>query len=1277
VRSFIVIAAFAATSACAAIVDEVTPFGPQPATTANGCPASVPLTDWIVQQAIGVSAFEYERMRDIRGLSREEMCTMPRAKLERARVKSTQAPPDHPDEWARFRKLQQSDESGDVAPDAHINASRQRDAIAARIRETIAGITPNGWTAIGPGNIGGRIRAISPNPANGNDILIGGVSGGVWRTTNGGASWSPANDFMGNLAVSTIVRDPSNPQVVYAGTGEGFFNFDAVRGYGIYKSTDGGTTWALIPGTTPNPDPLTIGWGFFYVNRIAVHPTNPLILLAATSGFYCNTGGLLRSTNGGANWSLVYNRRAVDVKFDPNNANRVLVAEASHCVSPAADFTTVLPAGSYPTFHGSAVAVSNDGGATFAYPGARTELEASDARVEIAWAKATSGLAVAVLDSNGGVGGYGRLFFSTNGGATWSYNSKPGHLGNQGWYDNALWVDPTDSRRVVVGGLDLYRGSGVANWWMTNTPLSWTKVSSWQYAPVSAHADHHAIVEHPAYDGTSNRTVFFGNDGGMYKAVDVTTIAAGVAGTGWTNLNNALAITQFYGGAGQTASGYRLVGGTQDNGSLTATSSVPTAPWATYNGGDGGFSAVSPTDPNTFYGEYVYATIARTTNGGPDIMDICSGIADANSTYCGGSDAANFISPFILDPNNANTMLVGAARLWRSTNVRSSAPGLPAWSSIKAVSPSSFNYISAIAVAPGNSNLIWVGHNNGEIYCTTNGTNASPTWTLVTASPARYVMRITVDPSNPNRVFTAYGGYSSPNVYELTDATQVCKASPTATPRHNNLPVAPVRSVVRHPTNPSWLYAGTEVGVFASTNGGVSWSTNNDGPGNIPVDELFWLNPSTLVAATHGRGMFKAVVASGTLQFSTASQSIGEAGGSAMINVTRTGGSAGAVGVSYATVAEVGAGKATSGVDYGPASGTLNWADGDTATKSFSVSIVNDALVEGSETFIANLSAPTGGATLGAPSTTTVTITDDDGGGGPARKSDFGGDGKSDILFVNGASHWAYFMNGTAVASSLAMPGAAPGWSVVALGDFNGDGKVDVLWKNGAAPTQYWIYLLNGNSVIGSGGIAVAAGYNARFVGDFDGNGKADIVFENAAGSRWVYFMNGAGVAGTAALPGAAPGWNLVSIGDFNGDGKKDLLWQNGAAPTQYWIYLQNGATTIGGGGFATAAGYTLTQTGDFDGNLKSDLLFENGTSRWVFFMNGAAVSGSAAVPGAAPGWTIVGTADFNGDGKLDLLWRNGGAPTMYWIYLMNGAATIGSGGFAVSPGYGSYLPPY
>jgi hypothetical protein len=290
----------------------------------------------------------------------------------------------------------------------------------------------------------------------------------------------------------------------------------------------------------------------------------------------------------------------------------------------------------------------------------------------------------------------------------------------------------------------------------------------------------------------------------------------------------------------------------------------------------------------------------------------------------------------------------------------------------------------------------------------------------------------------------------------------------------------------------------------------------------------------------------------------------------------------------------------------------------------------------------------------------------------PLAKTDFNGDGKSDIFWKNpSAPSWIYTMNGATVVSSQPAPPAAPGWVLAGIGDFNGDGHADLLWKNTADPTQYWIFLMNGATVIGGGPLFVAAGYIPTQIGDFDGDGKSDILWENGTSSRWIYFMNGTTVTSSQPVPPAAPGWVIVGVGDFNGDGKTDLLWNNTANPTQYWIYLMNGASTIGGGGLVVAPGYVPTEIADFSGDAKADILWENGTaSRWIYFMNGATVTSSAPAPVAAAGWTVVGTGDFNSDGRADLLWQNSASPTQYWIYLLNGTSVIGGGGLVAAPGY-------
>lgn len=751
--------------------------------------------------------------------------------------------PKHPEELAKLRAKQQASEDGAVKPYGLVNAMAHRRAMlnsSSNLRKA-AGISSSQWSFIGPGNIGGRIRSIAIHPTNTNTMWVGSVSGGIWTTTNGGSSWSPVNDFMGNLSISSIVIDPANSNIMYAGTGESFTTHTgAPRGYGVFKSTDGGNTWDHLSSTTPSADisSSSSAYNWYYVNRLAISSTG--VILAATKGYYSSWGAIYRSADGGSTWTETFTGTVLDVRFDPNNPNNAVAASIEYNNSTQQYSSHLLR--------------STNAGLTWAKVKTFTN---SSGRIELAYAPSDSQIIYASRDNESLTTDSGEIYKSSDSGLTWTYVSNPKHLASQGGYDNTIWVSPNDSNFVVIGGVELYRS--------TNGGLTWEQISVWWKWPDSAHADHHAIVHHPGFNGTSNKTVFFGNDGGIWKANDITsnpTIAEydyyGKLNTSiaWANLNNSIGITQFYGAAGSSSSG-KIIGGTQDNGHLMYTESTG-ASWRQTYGGDGGFAAVDPNDSNYMYGEYAYLEIYRSTDGGNNYTDICSGIIEANSTYCGGHDEALFVAPFILDPNNSNTLLAGAASLWRSSNVKAATP---LWSSIKSPIGKDANgyskYISAIAVARGNSDIIWAGYDSGELYHTSNGTAASPAWTLVSSTlPARYVMRIMIDKDNSNKVYVTFGGYEQDNLYVTTNGGIAW----TNLNSSGTIPSAPIRTIVRHNSNSNWLYIGTEVGIYTSENGGASWSTTNDGPANVPVDELFWYGSDKLVAATYGRGMFMSTV---------------------------------------------------------------------------------------------------------------------------------------------------------------------------------------------------------------------------------------------------------------------------------------------------------------------------------------------------------------------------------------------------------------------------------
>lgn len=665
-----------------------------------------------------------------------------------------------------------------------------------------ATLSTNNWEWLGPGNIGGRTRSIVIHPTQAGTMWVGGVGGGVWKSTNNAGSFFPCDDWMGNLAVSCLALDPTNPAVLYAGTGEGFGNLDAIPGAGVFKSYDGGFNWVQLNSFYLNS---------YNLNRLVISPTNNRVLLAATST------GIARSTDAGTNWTAPFLSGAIlDVAFSTNGLQ---------CVAAGKNLA------------GGQALYSTNSGATWT---AASGLS-NPGRIELAYAPSNPNIVYASQDTNNGT-----LWISTNGGISYTLrNTGSNYLGSQGWYANCLWVDPTSPSNLVVGGLDLWRSM--------DGGATLTKISDWTVnennnAMVSVHADHHAIVNAPGFDGVNNTTVYFGNDGGLYCATNIYTVTTNA---GWLNLNHNLGISQAYGIAANPTT-FTTILGNQDNGSTRWTPANGTS-WTIWGYGDGGFCAADPTDPNYFYGEYTYLQIYRSTNAALNQSYIYGGIGEAGVAPGYDVDdpdaphSANFIAPFVLDPNNPNTMLAGGSNLWRSVNVK--AP-IPTWTCITTNNANprlDLTFISAIAVAPGNSDLIWIGYNDAGVYQTTNGTAARPFWTRKNPGSANACTGLAIDPNNANTVYACFSGFGPNNFYRTTDG------GTTWTNLSAGLPAAPLHSVVVAPFNSNYIYVGSDLGVFGSADQGVTWSPANEGPANVQVLSLAWAR-NYLLAATHGRG---------------------------------------------------------------------------------------------------------------------------------------------------------------------------------------------------------------------------------------------------------------------------------------------------------------------------------------------------------------------------------------------------------------------------------------
>jgi hypothetical protein len=729
---------------------------------------------------------------------------------DRKPVRSADAGFDAPDQALEWILLAYRDENGNIPRDGFRRARDQAEAMRRADREraeeaarsgdpAAAGIARGAWTWIGPSNIGGRVRALAIHPTHPSTLITGGVAGGIWKSGDGGASWRLIDDFMGNLAVSTLVFRPGEPSVVLAGTGEGFFNQDAIRGAGVFISSNEGENWSQLPSTATAD--------FDFVNRLAFSADGSTLIAATRTG-------LFRSVDLGASWAQALAQTSMlDVKFVPGSNTAVVAAGRNRNA-----------------FY------STNGGITWTASGGLSGGAATQ-RVELGVSRAAPNIVYASLDETNG-----QIWKSFDTGASYTKVSDSAHLATQGWYDNAIWVDPTDPNLVVAGGVSTYRS--------TNGGLNFSSIPN-------CHVDQHIILSDPGYDGGSNRRVYFGSDGGVCKMEDVTVNSV-------TSLRNGLGITQFYGGGGSAG---RLLGGTQDNGTLLHNLSSGSNAWTTQHGSDGGFAAVDPVDPNNLYGEIQNFRLHRSQTGGPPSQYIYGGTGGQSCTKavpfqvtdaCSGN--ANFIAPFLLDPNEPNRLLAGGRSLWRSNDARSpnSATTGPIWTEIK--SPSSNSNISAIAVAQGNADIIWVGHNNGDVYVALNGTAGSPTWLKVdTVLPNRTVTSIAIDPADPRIAYVAFGGFSPDCLWRTLNAG-VTWLEITGS-GGAGLPDAPVRSIAIHPFLPNWLYAATDVGVFASEDGGETWQLPHDGPSNVAVFQLFWMD-ATLVAVTHGRGMYTFATAS-------------------------------------------------------------------------------------------------------------------------------------------------------------------------------------------------------------------------------------------------------------------------------------------------------------------------------------------------------------------------------------------------------------------------------
>jgi hypothetical protein len=868
--------------------------------------------------------------------------------------------------------------------------STRAGGFAARGGVGLAAATALGtWSALGPGNIGGRTRAVAIHPSSPSTMYAAGVAGGVFKTTDGGASWTAKGDALANLAVSTLALRPGSPNTLLAGTGEGFFNGDAVRGAGIFRTTDGGDTWEQIeePGDGAPSD-------FHYVNKIVFYPGNPIFAFAATNR------GVFRSSNAGQSWtrilsptvggSSVITGGCLDLAIRPDDDT--LFASCGTFTAARVyrtqNATAGTPSWSYsPSLDGNLLS----GYLTESRMG-RTSLAIAPSSPDVVYAVAADNLTDALW----------AVYYSADGGDNWETRAPlypgfenallltnvpfawpcpgfgSGLFFSQGWYDNVVAVDPTDPDRVWVGGIDLFRSDdggfhfGLASYW-------WTDAAD----PSYAHADHHAIVFHPAYNGSTNQQMFVGNDGGVFKLTNARSAAVatgsdvcdpGKSGAQFTSLNNGYGVTQFYYGA-VYPDDKQYLGGTQDNGTIYSSDTIGPEGWSELLGGDGGAVAVDPLNTDILYAENTYDSIRKCTLGvsctSASFVPKTSGISDSGFL---------FIAPFVMDPGNRLRLFTGGTYLWRTIN------GAEGWQRASAAMAAS---VSAIAVAPGNGEYALVGtktgfiHRSGSASSTGSGTN----WPKVQPRTG-YVSSVAFDPYDPNVAYATYSTFNDTSsgpahVFKSTNAG----ASWTGLPGtgSNKLPDIPVHAIAVDPTQPGRLYLGTDLGVFVSVDGGLNWAQENTQfPGT--VTEQLVVSGANLYAFTHGRGVFRVPLTSVAgqtvrLDMVATASSVPEGPGpkNAAVQFTvRTSNHANVSSPAPTVHVKTVDGTAEGGSDYTALDTdfTVPLGTPDGGTFTVNVPILDDPAGEPPETFTVELSNPSPGLLL-SRRTHTATITND------------------------------------------------------------------------------------------------------------------------------------------------------------------------------------------------------------------------------------------------------------------------------------------------------------
>ena len=683
------------------------------------------------------------------------------------------------------------------------------------------------WRQVGPFR-GGRVLAVTGVPGEPNVFYFGAVSGGIWKSTDAGVNWEPIFDKENIASIGSIAVSSSDHNIIYAGSGEACIRGNISYGDGVYKSMDGGRTWKNMGLKDTR-----------HIGAVIIDPKNPNIVFVAALGhaYGRNTErGLYRSADGGANWQKVLYKDdttgAIDVVFDPNNSNTLFASLWQVYRTPWS-----LNSGG----PGSGLYKSTDGGTTWRHLEGSGLPSGIMGRIGVSVSGADSSRVYAMIESKDG-----GLYRSDDGGENWIRMNEDGRLRQRAWYFTHIFADPKSADTVYVLNTGMFRSTDAGR--------------TFNLVP-APHGDHHGLW----IDPDNPQRLINGNDGGATISTD--------GGKTWTTQYNQ-PTAQFYHVLTDNRWPYYIYGAQQDNSTIAIKSFdddgvIGRQDWFAVGGGESGYIAPYPPDPNIVYAgaEYVTTRFDKRTE---QLVDISVLPLDPS-----GNGAEKLIhrfqwtSPLFVSPHDPNTLYTAGEVMFKSTN------GGQSWAQISPdltrndkskqkpsggpitldiTSVEYYDTIFAAAESPVKKDLLWAGTDDGLVWTSANG---GEHWSNVTPKELpEWSMISIIEPSH----YDAAGVYIAVDRHKLDDFRpfiyRTRDSGKSWTLISNGIPEGSyVRSVREDPVRKGLLYAGTETGVYFSIDDGENWQPLKLNLPTVPIHDLN-IHQDDLIVATHGRSFW-------------------------------------------------------------------------------------------------------------------------------------------------------------------------------------------------------------------------------------------------------------------------------------------------------------------------------------------------------------------------------------------------------------------------------------